>query len=133
LPQRLTRRTSKATGEAVSLLIILQEKVDPYDRDRHFEDCDGNIWAEDGESVLLDLDCPACSLEAGMVARIIEDTGSADYYDMALSAFDDHAYLEAANLHPSEIDVATWEYAQLVTNEIRKREKQLSQQQSEKP
>ena len=57
--------------------------------------------------------------------RIIEECGDALFYDWAIQAFADHAYLERfTSLHPGEVDITTYQHARVVAGEIRKREKQ---------
>lgn len=123
----------KALEIAISLVILAREKKDLYQICYHAEGCDEWVWDDDGEALIDEVaaaekECEACFDEWAIAARIIEETGSADYYDWAMQAFRDYDYLERFRLPPSEVGVWVYLNACAVQGEINKREKQLALQ-----
>lgn len=134
----LTRTTSKALAIAVEIILIAQEDKDPYEIASHVEGCDECIWDEEVEGdvllpsdVIADKACPVCLFNWDVIDEILEKLGDVKYYDMALEAFDDRAYIDDAKPPVNEIELERFEYARTVAREINKLEIQRQQQQAQ--
>lgn len=107
-----------------------QDDKDPYRVSTHVTTCSREIWedVEDDDLVALaELDgrgCSACLWERAYWAEVLKKTGQARYGRIARRMLELGAYLDRFETEPRAVTAREWIYAQTVSGEVDRYEKQ---------